>query len=123
MWELITGYWHWGVVLMMLRTLPRLIWRIATAVPLLKWSEDKIEEMRELDQIKQAQIDSLSAEITRLKGQTGSTGSSSGSPASTPISETTPTSSPAGPLLTASMNLPKPLQRFRPFGDHPGRNG
>jgi hypothetical protein len=94
MWSLITDYWHWGVVLMGLRTLPRLIWRIATAVPLLRWSEDKIEEMRELDQLKDRKIDFLEKRVVELEAQAGSTGSSSASPALTLISDATRTSSP-----------------------------
>jgi hypothetical protein len=97
MWSLITDYWHWGVVLMGLRTLPRLIWRIATAVPLLRWSEDKIEEMRELDQLKDRKIDFLEKRVVELETRIGSTAPSSGSPALTLISDATPTSSPAGP--------------------------
>lgn len=104
MWSIITDYWQWGAVLMLLRTLPRLVWRIATAVPLLKWSEDKIEEMRELDQLKDRKIDFLERRVSELEAHTGSTASSSGSPALTPISDPTPTSLPAVPPSTGSTN-------------------
>jgi hypothetical protein len=106
MWELITGYWHWGVVLMLLRTLPRVIWRLATAVPLLKWSEDKIAEMVDLDRLKDRKIDFLEKRVGELERHIGLTGSSSASPELTRTSTTTPTSSPAGTALTDSTPPP-----------------
>ena len=83
-------HWHWGVVLMLLRTLPRLFWNVVISYPAGKIKDQKIAELVELDQIKQDQIDSLKGEVERLRGQTGSSGSSSASPVSTPTSATTP---------------------------------
>lgn len=108
MWSIISDYWQWGAVLMLLRTLPRLIWRIATAVPLLRWSEDKIAEMAELDQLKDRKIDFLEKRVSELEAHIGSTGLSSGSPALTLISGGTPTSSdpkpPSGDLTPSQTS-------------------
>ena len=94
MLSFIIEHWQWGAGVILLRTVPRLLWRIATAVPLLRWSEDKIEEMRELDALKDRKIDFLEKRVNELEAQLGSTGPSSGSPVLTLISDATPTSSP-----------------------------
>lgn len=93
MWSFIIEHWQWGAVVILLRTVPRLLWRIATAVPLLRWSEDKIVEMRELDALKDRKIDFLEKRVNELEAQLGSTDSSSGSPVLTQISDVTRTSS------------------------------